>query len=136
MNRYWCPDDIWVNLGRAMATGATVSINGSTYTDQDCFIQAIEKGHSDFAVWNDISTTIPIGAYARIQGVMLSRMDCLVRSLSLNASHEFQWIVWLNLCSAMLDGTNIVVRGKSYTKQACWVRAQKGGLQLSAAWYT
>lgn len=83
-----------------------------------CVVQAVATDPKNSVAWRNLGGTIPDGKTVRVNGESYGEQDCYVQALTLNPQFA---VAWVNLAvtveRAFTD--NVVIAGKSYTKQAC-----------------
>ena len=75
-----------------------VGVNGRLYTQQECFICALEVNRDDADAWNYLAATIPEGESLGVGDSTYTDQECYVRALELNPTNS---IVWGNLGLAL-----------------------------------
>ena len=93
-----------------------------------CFVRALEICPTYGLGWNNLGAAIGEGGEVDVMGTRYGAADCFVRALELvlpdkvNLSHTES--AWANLGRTIPDGTTtVIVKGKPYTKQACYAEA-------------
>ena len=122
----------WEKLGDDTKAGETVTVNGTLYTKQQCYVQALKIDPEYGSVWDSLGQTIESGETVEVDGTPYTQRECYLQAVKFYPGATYPW---MRLANAMEAGEAVTVNGTVYTKQKCYVEAVDIDPQFSSAWY-
>ncbi|MFC1770672.1 tetratricopeptide repeat protein [Candidatus Margulisiibacteriota bacterium] len=122
--------ETWKDLGYALKEGEEVEFNGSSYTEQGCYLKTLEIDPTYFKGWFLLGGTVKEQQTVKVGETNYSRKECYIKVLKINPKYGLAWTMLATLC---LEDDTIIIQDKSdtkdecksYTKDECWKNAQK-----------
>ena len=71
------------------------------YTQQDCYIRAVELDLNRADIWNNLRTGMPDGQTVAISGTQYNNVECLVRSLASVSRSRGRYVGFSQLASVI-----------------------------------
>ena len=118
----------WSAMGCIMEGDLEVQIGSATFTERECYFQAIKMDPTLANAWNRLATTMSASEHLNVShltGNPAHRVVSKVTCFAVAASNQPDTYAtpWRNLARNVHDRGSITVGGKKYTPDACWVRS-------------